>query len=88
WLCFVGEEEGERLAFHYPHPHALPRAGFDEGLALEGMLDYRSWFPHGMGPAEEGPLRDDRWAWADGATPPEPDEVFVRLAHALDGGAA
>ncbi|WP_457629791.1 DUF5639 domain-containing protein [Oceanithermus sp.] len=85
---FVWEAEGERLAFHYGHPRELARAGFDEALALEGPLDYRPWFPHGMGPAEEGPLRDDRWAWADGAPPPEPDAVFARIARALDGGGA
>ncbi len=85
---FVWEAEGERLAFHFGHPRELERAGYRDGLRLEGGLDYVPLFPHGMGVGPEGPLRDDRFVWSDGGGAPEPSPAFLRLARALDGGNA
>lgn len=85
---FVWEEEGERLAFHWGHPRELERAGFAPERSLAWGRDYTGYFPRGMGVGDEGPLRDERFTWADGGARPPLDPAFVRLAQALDGGAA
>ncbi|HGY08634.1 MAG TPA: FAD-binding oxidoreductase [Oceanithermus profundus] len=85
---FVWEAEGERLAFHFGHPRELERAGYREALRIEDELDYTPLFPNGMGVGREGPVKDDRFVWADGGVAPEPSPAFVRLARALDGGRA
>ena len=79
--------EGEReLAFHFGHPRELARAGYADDLRLKEGLDYRPYFPNGMGVGEEGPLADRRYTWANGGARVEPSAEFVRLAEFLDGG--
>jgi len=85
---FVWEAGGDRLAFHWGHPRELERAGWSAELELEPGIDYTPLFPQGMGVGEGGPLRDDRFTWADGGGRPSAPPAFVKLAQALDGGGA
>ncbi len=85
---FVWEAGGERLAYHFGHPRELERAGYDPERAADAGLDYRDHFPHGMGVGPEGPLRDDRFVWADGGERPPMDAAFARLVRALGGDRA
>nr|WP_245958939.1 DUF5639 domain-containing protein [Meiothermus luteus] len=80
---FLWQEKAHTYAFHFGHPLEVRR--FQEafgGQEVAGSLDYREWFPRGMG-VGPGPLADLRFGWADGGGCPEMPEVFKRLAEAL-----
>lgn len=77
---FVWTEGDELLVYASGHQSEL--AAYRDLEPVEGALDYRPLFPHGMG-VGEGPLRDRRFSWRDGGGAPEPHPLFKRLAEAL-----
>jgi len=77
---FVWQEGETRYAYAAGHPKEL--AAFEDWEAVKEPLDYRPLFPHGMG-IGEGPVRDLRFAWANGGETPAPHPLFKRLAEAL-----
>ena len=77
---FVWQEGETRYVYAAGHPRELEV--FESWEPVKEPLDYRPLFPNGMG-VGEGPVRDLRFAWADGGEVPAPHPLFTRLAEAL-----
>jgi len=73
--------DGETL-YVYAAGHPREAEAYTDWEPVASPLDYRPRFPAGMG-VGEGPIRDRRFAWADGGSAPEPTPLFKRLAEAL-----
>jgi len=78
-------QDGETLhAFHFGHVRDVEAViKVFGGEPITGALDYRPWFPGGMGTGDGGPLRDRRFGWADGGYVPEPTALFSRVMDGL-----
>lgn len=80
---FLWEAMAHTYAFHFGHPLEVERfAETFGGEVVPGPLDYTGHFPQGMG-VGPGYLKDLRFSWANGGTPPELPEAFKRLAEAI-----
>lgn len=81
---FVWQLDGQLHLMHFGHTREVERSlasipGAQEGPAA---LDLTSRFPAGMG-VGEGPVRDRRFGWTDGAGRPPVPPLFERLAATL-----
>ncbi|RDI96243.1 FAD-binding oxidoreductase [Meiothermus sp. QL-1] len=80
---FLWQEGAYTYALHFGHPREVQR--FRDsfgGEEVAGWLDYRGFFPRGMG-IGMGPVADLRFGWADGGARPDMPEAYRWLAEAL-----
>ncbi|MGY2896697.1 DUF5639 domain-containing protein [Deinococcus sp. UYEF24] len=78
-------QDGDTLhSFHFGHVREVEAViEVFGGEAVTRALDYRPWFPGGMGTGDCGPLRDRRFGWADGGDVPKLPALFARVVAVL-----
>jgi glycolate oxidase FAD binding subunit len=78
-------QDGDTLhAYHFGHVREVEAViEVFGGEPVTGAMNYRPWFPGGMGIGDGGPLRDRRFSWADGGCVPKPPALFARVVAML-----
>ncbi|ACO46350.1 DUF5639 domain-containing protein [Deinococcus deserti] len=81
---FAWTLDGQLHLMHFGHAREVERAlaSLPEVREMPATLDLTSRFPRGMG-VGEGPVRDRRFSWSDGAARPPVPPLFERLASTL-----
>ena len=79
---FAWQDADRVYLFHFGAPREVAAVTAAFGGEPAPAPDYRPLFTRGMG-VGTGPLRDERFGWADGGAVPPAAPLFGRLARAL-----